>query len=165
MLFRSTSNAPAVCLGDAFTFTNTTTGAAAYSWDFGDGTGTSSLMNPTYTYTSVNSYTVQLVAVSSQNCSDTVTGTISVNTAPQIAFSADILSGCIPLTVDFTNATTNATNYLWIFGDGNSSADVNPVHDFLTEGTFTVVLYASVGSCAESDSVTDMITKIGRAHV
>lgn len=153
-----TPSATAVCLGDAFVFTNTTTGAVGYAWDFGDGSGTSTQTNPSYTYTLTNSYSVRLIAVSNLNCYDTVFANVSVNPAPQVAFSSDLSSGCLPLTVNFTNATTNATNYLWNFGDGSTSTDANPFHDFTTEGTFTVMLYAAVGSCADSDSVIGMIT-------
>lgn len=153
-----TPNAPAVCLGDAFQFTNNTTGAVGYTWNFGDGTGTSSQSNPTYTYAQTGSYNVRLIAVSAQSCYDTIIVAVSVNTAPQISFTASDAIGCIPFTVNFSNATTNATNYIWNFGDGNSSTDANPSHVYNTAGTFTVSLVATVGSCADSDSVVGMIT-------
>jgi PKD repeat protein len=43
----------------------------------------------------------------------------------------------------FTNASRSATDYLWDFGDGNTSADFEPQHTFPGEGTFTVSLTAS----------------------
>ncbi len=153
-----TTNAPAVCIGDAFQFTNTTTGAVSYSWNFGDGTGTSTQTNPSYTYASISSYVVRLVATSSLSCRDTVFATISVNAAPQVSFTASSTSGCAPFSASFTNTTTNAVNYLWNFGDGFTSTDTMPVHDYMTAGTFTVTLLATVGSCADSDSLVNMIT-------
>lgn len=41
----------------------------------------------------------------------------------------------------FTNNSTNATDYLWIFGDGNSSSETNPTHTF-TAGNYDVKLIA-----------------------
>ena len=44
--------------------------------------------------------------------------------------------------VTFKNTSTNATTYLWNFGDGNTSTEANPVKIF-TDGTYTVSLNAS----------------------
>ena len=96
--------------------------------------------------------------MSSQSCNDTTTVTVNVNTAPQVSFTSTPTSGCVPFTATFTNTTTNAANYLWNFGDGTTSTDAAPIHDYLTAGTFTVTLLATVGSCADSDSVVGMIT-------
>ncbi len=43
--------------------------------------------------------------------------------------------------VTFTNISTNATSYLWLFGDGQSSNEQNPVHDYL-DGDFEATLIA-----------------------
>src|SRR4029079_11103340 len=51
-----------VCLGDVMNFTNPSSGATSYSWNFGDGVGTSSSTNPSYTYSTANTFTVALIA-------------------------------------------------------------------------------------------------------
>lgn len=156
-----TPSAPAVCLGDAFIFTNTTTGAVGYSWDFGDGSGTSTQTNPSYTYALTNNYSVRLIAVSAQSCKDTVFVNVSVNTAPQVGFSADFTSGCLPLTVNFTNTTINAVDYLWSFGDGTATSILeNPAYTYNAPGTYTVSLNATVGSCADADTFFNYIVVI-----
>jgi PKD repeat protein len=58
-------------------------------------------------------------------------------------FTADTLSGSVPLLVNFTNLTTGATNYNWQFGDGNSSTDINPTNLYLNAGKYSVTLIAS----------------------
>lgn len=45
--------------------------------------------------------------------------------------------------VSFANTTTNGMSYLWDFGDGSFSTDVNPVHNYSQTGTYTLRLTAS----------------------
>ncbi|MCK6650073.1 MAG: PKD domain-containing protein, partial [Bacteroidia bacterium] len=52
------------------------------------------------------------------------------------------------------NTTTNATSYLWDFGDGTTSTDSDPFHSFPPIGTFTVKLIACNGT--ECDSITQL---------
>lgn len=66
--------------GGTINFTNTSTNGAFYFWDFGDG-NTSSLENPSNTYTSSNTYPVQLIIFSNDSCfSDTIIQNINVTT-------------------------------------------------------------------------------------
>jgi PKD repeat protein len=58
------------------------------------------------------------------------------------SFTADKLSGAVPLLVNFTNLTTGATNYSWAFGDGNTSTDINPTNVYVNAGSYTVTLTA-----------------------
>ena len=48
-----------------------------YNWDFGD-TNTSTLTNPTNTYTDTGTYTIQLIVVTTDGCSDTSYGTVYI---------------------------------------------------------------------------------------
>lgn len=63
---------------------------------------------------------------------------------PTVDFSADILSGDIPLAVQFTEEVNpgvgNIANRLWDFGDGNTSDQANPLHTYTVAGTYTVSL-------------------------
>ena len=43
-------------------------------------------------------------------------------------------------TVDFTDLSTNASAWLWTFGDGNSSTLQNPTHTYAAVGSYTVFL-------------------------
>ena len=64
-------------------------------------------------------------------------------------FSGTPMSGTVPLTVNFTNASTGTiTNRLWNFGDGATSTAVNPAHTYTNSGSYTVSLtvFAAAGS-------------------
>ena len=58
---------------------------------------------------------------------------------PSIGFTADKISGNAPLTVNFSNQTTGALNYLWSFG----TTSQNTFHTYTTAGTYSVWLKAS----------------------
>ncbi|AKB29128.1 cell surface protein [Methanosarcina siciliae T4/M] len=59
---------------------------------------------------------------------------------PIANFTANTTSGPAPLTVQFTDISTNATSWAWDFeNDGTiDSTDQNPVHTYSTEGIYTV---------------------------
>src|ERR1019366_7387185 len=60
-------------------------------------------------------------------------------------------------TITFTNTSTNATSYLWHFGNGDTSTAINPVEIYLNNGTYTVTLIAyNASGCL--DSTTQLIT-------
>jgi PKD repeat protein len=74
------------------------------------------------------------------------TETFEVEEPPIIAeFSADITAGSVPLVVQFTDETyvSSPTEWLWDFGDGNTSTQQNPEHIFANPGEFTVSLTAT----------------------
>jgi PKD repeat protein len=60
------------------------------------------------------------------------------------------------LQISFTNNTQYATTYSWQFGDGNSSTQINPVHNYTTAGTYTVRLIAI--KCGVSDTIIKSVT-------
>ncbi len=137
----------------------------SWSWDFGDG-GTSTAQNPSYTYNTAGTYTVTLTA---SNCagSDVVTKvdyiTVSeppcTETTPVADFSGSPTSGDAPLTVSFTDlSTNNPDTWSWDFGDGGTSTTQNPSYTYNSAGTYTVTLTA--GNCAGSNMATkvDYIT-------
>jgi PKD repeat protein len=69
-----------------------------------------------------------------------------VSVVPVANFSTDVTSGNVPLTVQFTDSSENATEWNWDFGDGMNSTDQNPTHTYSTAGNYTVNLTASNGN-------------------
>jgi PKD repeat protein len=136
---------------------NSTNQPTSWLWNFGDGTSTSTLQNPTHAYVLPGTYTVCLT--SSSVCGTTqVCQEVTTNCPPPIVgFDVQINE----LSVNFTdNSSNDATQWLWDFGDGNSSSLQNPTHTYSAPGTYTVCLTASsdCGSTQECLSVTATCT-------
>lgn len=73
-------------------------------------------------------------------------------------FSMDFDTTVVDRTVSITS-NTSATgnggkgNLLWTFGDGSSSTDLNPTHEYATNGNYTIMLTV-VDSCGNSESIS-----------
>jgi len=80
---------------------------------------------------------------------DSQTKAISATSLPISSdFSGSATESCAaPLSVSFTNSSTNASSYLWDFGDGATSTEANPTHNYTALGAYTVVLTANAGIC------------------
>lgn len=146
---------------------SSTNSPTSWAWSFGDG-GTSTLQNPSHTYTSTGTYTVTLTATNSAG-SDTATESdyISIDlSAPVVSFSANSTSGVAPLTVNFTDTSTNSpTEWYWVFGDGSTSSDQDAIHTYSSAGTYTVKLVASNSEGSNKTTQTITVTDAGTAPV
>lgn len=143
-------------------FTDTSTNTpTSWSWTFGDG-GTSTAKNPSHQYTAAGTYTVTLTASNVAGSDDeTKTGYVTVqNPPPPVAnFTGTPTSGLKPLTVQFTDTSTNApTSWAWTFGDGGTSTLKNPDHVYASAGSYTVTLTATNGGGSDIETKTGYIT-------
>ena len=87
----------------------------------------------------------------------------TVPDAPVADFTGTPTSGYRPLTVKFTDLSTNSpTSWSWDFGDGDSTnATVqNPIHTYNSAGTYTVELTATNGGGSDSEEKEDYITVV-----
>jgi PKD repeat protein len=144
-------------VGTPVSFTDMTTPAAnSWIWNFGDGSPNVTIQYPTYTYNTAGTYSVFLIA-SNANCSDTAIVTITVlnncNTlglTSSFTSSADTVYLSVSGLVSFTSTSSNATAYLWNFGDGATSTLQNPNHVYISPGTNkTIVVKESTLSAEE----------------
>lgn len=124
-------------------FTDQSAGATQWTWHFGDGT-TSNLQNPSHTYASDGVYDVMLIATFPGNCVDTVfyPSMVTVNT-PVADFFSPTLAGCSPTQINFINQSTDAVSFLWDFGDGGTSTNINPSHIYNIPGSYNIRLIAT----------------------
>lgn len=124
-------------------FTNTALGQVdSYSWTFEGGTpATSTEANPTVIYNDAGIFDVSL-EVSNAAGSDLIALQDQIEVFPSVqpaAFDYAINGN----TVNFTNNNLNAQDFLWDFGDAQTSTEENPTHTYLSPGVYTVTLIAS----------------------
>ncbi len=132
------------CMPLQVRFTDTSTFASSWLWYFGDGS-TSTLQNPAHIYTDTGRYTVSLVINPVDSCSDSITYTNYITVyGIKSKIGADPISGCVPLTVNFTDTSSSymgsIVSYLWTFNTGDSSFVANPTYTFDTARTFSIRL-------------------------
>jgi len=87
----------------------------------------------------------QIVSVSEGQPADVmITLQKSTNFAPKADLSASTREGGSPLTVQFTDKSTNSpTSWSWAFGDGTTSNEQNPTHTYAKAGMYSVKLKVS----------------------
>ena len=140
-------------------FTDKSTNAASIKWDFGDKSAISTESKPSHTYKSAGTYLVKLTAINGKK-SDVTTKKVIVSTKkvifPKAIFTATPLAGRAPLTVKFTDKSTNADSIKWDFGDKSAiSTESKPSHTYKSAGTYLVKLTAINGE--KSDVVTKKV--------
>ena len=143
------------CPALSVVFTDNSSGALQYAWDFGDSL-TSALSNPSHTYFETGGYDVTLVVTGAGGCSDTVSviNAVTVFPVPVAGFTWDYEDPYDPSgKILFTNSSSGAENYLWNFGDGNTSTETNPVNNYQNPANYLVTLIAENGfGCSDTAS-------------
>jgi len=89
-----------------------------------------SLENPEFRSNSPETYELVYRVTDNRSCRGYDTIVVTNHALPKPDYLSNPPRGCSPLSVEFTNQSTNAVAYTWDFGDGNSSAGENPTHLF-----------------------------------
>ncbi|HIN97362.1 MAG TPA: PKD domain-containing protein, partial [Candidatus Marinimicrobia bacterium] len=113
-----------------------------WSWNFGDG-DTSTEQNVVYTYTSAGTYSVSLTVTDANGLSNISTQSVTV-TSVLVGPTANFTHSNSYLIIQFTDASQAGdgviNNWSWDFGNGSTSTEQNPVHEYATADTFIVSL-------------------------
>lgn len=133
-------------------FTDMTEGEPnAWEWNFGDGE-TSYLQSPVHTYTQGGSYTVSLHATSPCGGNETHSKILTIGCPEVIAdFSYTIVTE-EPFNVsfrDFSSSGAEIVDWTWFFGDGQTSKEQNPTHQYAGRANYNVGLIVK-NSCGNS---------------
>jgi len=159
-----TANIKAGCNPVVVSFSDLSTGnPTSWFWDFGN-SNTSTLQNPQTSYTTPGKYTVKLT-VSNGSGSNTVTKTdyIIVFKNPSSGFSVtNATTGCAPFTVNFTDQSNQGdgliNQWIWDFGDGNTSSQKNPSYTYYSPGVFSVSLYVKdINGCTDTRVISNYV--------
>lgn len=150
-----------------FTSTSTTPDPITqWNWSFGDGTTYSGQTPPVHTY-GVGVYDVTLIITTQHGCIDTITKTefIEVGEINQVNFTIDASPECVKRPIDFTDQTVitaphtpDEVTYHWDFGDGGTSSEQNPTHQYASDtGYFDITLIVNFRGCLDTLIQTDAV--------
>jgi M6 family metalloprotease-like protein len=160
------ASATVITQGDTVNFTDLSTNTpTSWAWTFDGGTpGTSTAQNPSVTYNTAGTYTVQLIATNSAG-SDTELKvdfiTVNAPPAPVANFTASATTIDETQSVTFTDTSANAPDtWDWTFEGGTPATSTarNPIVTYNTAGTYTVTLVATNDSGSDTETKIDYIT-------
>ncbi len=131
--------------------------AVSWMWDFGDGSPVVNVPNPTHIYTQPGTYTVTLRIKGLGECADSAiyNQTFTVKEGVDALFTSEPkapVQMILPQTfVQFIDSSKNAVAWFWDFGDGYSSTEQNPNHQYLLQGQYFVTLQVvDTNGCVDS---------------
>ncbi|NNF36836.1 MAG: PKD domain-containing protein [Saprospiraceae bacterium] len=155
-------NITSSCVPGQVEFTDISTGnPTSWSWTFQGGVpSTSSERNPVVSYPQSGSYDVTLSVTNNEGSDDiTKSNIVVIYDQPVADFTYQVTGQ----EVSFTNNSIDATDYMWDFGNGQTSTLPNPVIDYGENGSFTVSLTAS-NNC-DSDEASQIVVTGGPPNV
>jgi len=140
-------------------------GLIQWQWDFGDpasgSNNISTLQNAIHLYSSAGIYTVKLIAVNTEGCSDTAVKQLTIHELPVVNFTSE--AGCENDSTHFISSgfvNANATvSRLWEFGDGFTSPEIDPYHIYASTGVYSVTLTVTdTAGCVNTKTSSITIT-------
>jgi len=129
-------------------FHNTSTSEndiVSITWHFGDGHEGDG-QNPIHTYSEPGTYLVCLVITDASGCVSDVCHEVTVGNPEEeceAAFNFETNNDGIVFFNNNSTGVTPHTTWLWDFGDGTTSTEENPHHDYGDPGIYTVCLTIS----------------------
>ncbi|MFT4526264.1 MAG: gliding motility-associated-like protein [Bacteroidia bacterium] len=137
-----------VCNGDSVqAFVS---GGATFQWSPVDGVSDPNSSSPFLSPDVSTIYTV--TATSNAGCDAIAEVSIDILSLPVSSFEVDMEPSCDGIFADFNNMSTGSDNYLWLFGDGDTSIDFSPEHVYPpgAGSVITLIAYNNEGFCIDT---------------
>ncbi len=141
------------------TLSNQSTGAIRFEWRV-EGELQGDSRDITLDFDSAGVYEITLTAFSELGCSAISSFEYRVLDVPRVEIVIDSGVVCVGERIIFSNASQNATEYLWDFGDGTTSGVFEPAHIYENPGEYRVILTAfNQGEC-EQQNVQEVLIRV-----
>jgi len=132
---------------------NSSNNVIGWLWTFeGGNPATSTEQNPIVIYTTPGIYDVSLIVSAEAGDSEVIYEDL-IEIVGFATAEFDIVAN--DLEYSFTYTGLYGENFIWDFGDGNTSSEINPVHVYENYGMYTVNLRAS-NECVEDNISKDI---------
>jgi gliding motility-associated-like protein len=145
-------NNQTICAGDPVTMVAVANPAGTYYW------GPSAVQGiASNTFTPTQDSIIEVFNVLNGCSSDTIQASVTVLPLPVSTFSANVLQGCVPLSVNFSADVLNNTSYTWQTSNQLNAIGAQTTLDFTTNGSFTISLTATLNGCSTTTTIPNMI--------
>lgn len=131
----------------------------SYTWDFGDGNGGNAIDTFNVYANTTQSYTVMLTDTLfgwRTNCTDVDSSFLGSDLV--VAWSSTPGGNGNVSFTDNSTSTSPVVSWLWDFGDGNTSTQQNPTHQYAAAGTYSVCLTAVTACGVDSTCASVVVT-------
>jgi gliding motility-associated-like protein len=145
-------NNQTICAGDPVTMVANATPAGTYYWGPNAVQGIAS-----NTFTPIQDSIIEVFNVLNGCSSDTIQATVTVLPLPISTFSANVLQGCVPLSVNFSADVSNNTSYTWQTSNQLNANGAQANLEFDMNGSFTISLTATLNGCTSTTTIPNMI--------
>ncbi|MDN4163979.1 FG-GAP-like repeat-containing protein [Cytophagales bacterium LB-30] len=163
-LYINSSAALLQCAGGSTLLTVTSYTGYAFQW-LKDGEEIANATSNSLTVSSTGDYTVEVTNTLSENTCAKLVGPVEVIILNDLQAAFTPSGTCVGTTTSFSNTTEviegQNISYAWEFGDGATSDEANPSHDYAAAGSYQVeltVTYTDAG-CSDTEIQTVVINE------
>lgn len=148
-----------VCEGDSLLLTNSSINSTNFNYILNDST----IVESPILIDQPGNYSLSIIAAYEDKCYDTLSMPLNLEvfSSPISSFTSIVDTDEYILgDVEFVNNSINAEDYLWDFGDGTTSEEFSPLHEYDVNGPISVCLYSynyNGGECTCSDKSNQII--------
>ena len=136
-----------------------------YAWDFDNNGSTDATgATPSHDFNAAGTFAVKLTITTSTGCSFSKLSNIAI-TPTVVDFKTDTTKGCAPMLIKFTSIYTNLldpiASYKWDFGDGQSSTDSVPQHNYVLPGKYDPTLTVTTSKGCTPQKIKQEMIMVG----
>lgn len=164
----SINNATQCFKGNTFILNNTSNNANTYIWNYSDGNSSNS-NSPSKSFATDGNFNIQLIAISVNNCKDTIQKNVTIHPSPKADFSINKAQQCLSNNnFIYTSATTINTGTFtnaWDFGNTITASNLNANANYNLAQNYTVKLVStSNNNCKDTMSKTIEVSPMPKAN-
>jgi len=151
--------------GNSYNFSpsNAIVTGALFNWNFGANSSTPTANSSSVSNVSFNTAGWQVITLSTSTpgcLADLYTDSVFIKTNPQVVLGSDVIGGCPPVVVNFSNNSPAlpGSSLEWSFGDGSTSTTANPTYTYSMAGSYQPTLtITSADTCSITQNLATTI--------